>query len=60
MAKKIKTIFQNIDKAFNDGWIKDTLQIKDSLNADPDKVIYTADNEADYEKKKLELQQNSC
>ena len=59
MAKKIKTIFQNIDKAFNDGWIKDTLQIKDSLNADPDKVIYTADNEADYEKKKLELQQNS-
>ena len=59
MAKKIRTIFQNLDKALNDGWIKDTLQIKDTLNTEPEKVIYTADNERDYEQKKLEFQQNS-
>lgn len=59
MAKKIKTIFQNLDRALNDGWIKDTLQMKDALQSEPDKVVYTADNAEEYAEKKLEYQQNS-
>ena len=59
MAKKIKTIFQNLDKALNDGWVNDVTQMKDVLNANPDEVVYKADTPEEYQTKKLELQQNS-
>ena len=59
MAKKIKTIFQNLDKALNDGWVNDVTQMKDVLNANPDEVVYKADTAEEYQTKKLELQQNS-
>ncbi len=59
MAKKY-TLFQNIDKAFSGDWGKQNQHINsyDMSNADGD-IIYKTTDKADYETKKLELQQNS-
>lgn len=59
MAKKY-TLFQNIDKAFSGDWGNQNQHINsyDMSNADGD-IIYKTTDKADYETKKLELQQNS-
>lgn len=61
MAKNY-TLFQNIDKAFSGDWNNSPssqhINSYDMSNADGD-IIYKTTDKADYETKKLELQQNS-
>ena len=59
---RLKTVFQNLDRTFNGNW-KDPygqpLVHSNTYNiSNDDKVIYRSTNKQDYEKTKLELQQN--
>ena len=59
---RLKTVFQNLDHTFNGNW-KDPygqpLVHSNTYNiSNDDKVIYRSTNKQDYEKTKLELQQN--
>ena len=61
MAKKIQTIFQNLDKAFSGEWGEPGMQQAHVNSYDLSKgnnVIYKTTNKDDYESTKLELQQN--
>lgn len=61
MAKKIQTIFQNLDRAFSGEWGEPGIQQAHVNSYDLSKgnnVIYKTTNKDDYESTKLELQQN--
>lgn len=61
MAKKIQTIFQNLDKAFSGEWGEPGMQQAHVNSYDLSKgndVIYRTSSKDDYESTKLELQQN--
>ena len=62
MAKKINTVFQDLEKAITGDWGEAISQHRnntyDLSNVD-DKILYKTTNKADYEQHKLELQQNS-
>ena len=61
MANKIKTVFQNLDSALSGNW--DNLERKHNnsydLSSSSDNVIYSTTDKQDYERTKLEYQQNA-
>ena len=64
MANKIFTVFQNLDKAVTGNWdaprdIPSISTTSDLSSNDSKNVIYKAKDAEDYEKTKLELQQNA-
>lgn len=64
MANKMLTVFQNLDKVISGNWdanndSKHNNNTYDLSKGNGNNVIYKTDNKADYEKTKLELQQNS-
>ena len=61
MANKVFTVFQNLDKAISGNWDLDKKQVHNNtydLSSYGDDVIYKTNDKEDYEKTKLELQQN--
>lgn len=61
MANRLKTVFQNLDNAISGNW--DNLEHKHNnsydLSSSSDNVIYTTTDKQDYERTKLEYQQNA-
>ena len=61
MANRLKTVFQNLDSAISGNW--DNLEHKHNnsydLSSSSDNVIYTTTDKQDYERTKLEYQQNA-
>ena len=62
MAKRLDTVFQNIDNALSGDWAKAT-QPKHTNSFDisqgKDQVLFKTTDKQEYEKQKLELQQNA-
>lgn len=54
---RVKTIFQNLDKAISGGWRNEPTKRSNSYNIPTSNIIYKTDNKEDYESKKLELKQ---
>lgn len=61
MANKIYTVFQNLEKTLNGGWqtTSDNRSVSSYDLTNSDTVLYKTDNKEDYEKKKLELRQQT-
>lgn len=61
MANRVFTVFQNLDKAITGNWDapQQHSNTYDMSSYDGNKVIYKASDKEDYQKTKLELQQNS-
>lgn len=62
MANKFLTVFQNLDKAISGNWdanVQNTQQHTNSYNMTSPNILYKTDDKNDYEKTKLELQQNN-
>jgi len=63
MAKILNTVFQGLDKAITGDWGDDVNQRHvnsyDISTAEGEKILYKTTDKQDYEKQKLELQQNS-
>lgn len=54
---RVKTIFQNLDKAISGGWRNEPTKRSNSYNIPTSNIIYKTDNKEDYESKKIELKQ---
>lgn len=63
MAKILNTVFQGLDKAITGDWGDDVNQRHvnsyDISTAEGEKILYKTTDKQDYERQKLELQQNS-
>lgn len=60
MANKVYTVFQNLDKAISGNWGSSEIQHNNSydLSSYDKEVLYQAKDKEDFNKTKLELQQN--
>lgn len=58
MANGLLTRFQNLEKIFSGDWSAQKSQSPIPQSSNIDKEIYKTDDRIDYERKKLELQQN--
>ena len=58
MANGLLTRFQNLEKIFSGDWSAQKSQSPIPQSSNVDKEIYKTDDRIDYERKKLELQQN--
>ncbi|MBR6515287.1 MAG: portal protein [Bacilli bacterium] len=59
MANRIKTVFQNLDSAISGNWERGSHNNSYDLSNSSNDVLYTTTDKNDYERQKLEYQQNA-